>query len=346
MLKIRKQRFSFIFLIVLLVVFLSIAVAVVVKNTKTVNIPISSIKETGDLSQGVCESRLAIDGTCIEGIDPGVFAVMIDNHVGARPSAGLSQARLVYETIVEHPITRFLAVFSFLDEVEKIGPIRSARPFYVDWAKEFNGPYVHVGGSDKAIETLNATYKFNLDEFYNGKYFYRDNYRSAPHNVFTSSLKVNQALKDKEWVPEVSFSSWKYNNEVPEDGGIKTLELNFKTSDFLVRWEYDVTTKEYVRYQKNKIHADFDGREIRAKNIAVVYTDSEIVDGYGRLETRTIGRGPSLVFRNGEVVEGYWQREYLADRTTFYDKAGNEITFNIGTTWIEVITPGWAEVKY
>ena len=99
-----------------------------------------------------CENIRKIDGVCYEGDEPFTYAVMIDNHSWARPPFGLSQASLVYETIVESPITRFLAIFVDNENIKQIGPVRSARPFYVDWVKEFNIPYLHVGGSNEALD--------------------------------------------------------------------------------------------------------------------------------------------------------------------------------------------------
>jgi len=347
MLKIKKQRISFVVLLVALAVFLLGAIVVIMQNEKTVVIPTSGPSTNTALEElKPCEKIRKIDGKCIAGEEAGVYAVMIDNHVGARPPAGLSQASLVYETIVESPITRFLAIFSLDENVPKIGPVRSARPFYIDWAKEFNGPYAHVGGSNAAIDNLNKTFDYDLNEFYNGQYFYRDNYRSAPHNVFTSSDLVKKAIEVKKWEIKSDFDSWKFRPKPEADGSVKGLEVDFKTEDFLVRWEYDVTQKNYVRYQSGKIHSDVDGTDIRAANIIVMYTESSIIDTYGRRDTRTTGTGQAIVFQNGQVIEGLWQRANLKERTKFYDKSGVEITFNAGSTWIEVVTTDTANIKY
>ncbi|KKR06791.1 MAG: hypothetical protein UT32_C0016G0013 [Parcubacteria group bacterium GW2011_GWC2_39_14] len=346
MLKIKKQRINFIVLIIVLAFLLMGTIVIVIRNERTLNIPVKN-SDTVELEiPKVCEKIRKIDGRCITQDEVGVVGVMIDNHVGARPPAGLSQASLVYETIVESPITRFLAIFSLDENVEKIGPVRSARPFYVDWVKEFNGVYAHVGGSNAAIENLNATYDFNFDEFYNGAYFYRDNYRSTPHNVFTSSELIKKAIEDKKWDVKSSFESWKFHPDSLVDGNVLGIEVDFKTYDFLVRWEYDVTQKNYVRYEGHEIHSEKDGTEIRASNVVIMYTESSIIDNYGRRDTRTLGSGQALVFQNGQVIEGLWKREKLIDRTKFYNQAGEEISFYVGTTWIEVVTAETAKVKY
>ncbi|KKQ80786.1 MAG: hypothetical protein UT02_C0002G0011 [Parcubacteria group bacterium GW2011_GWC2_38_7] len=347
MLKIKKQRINFIVLVVIMAFLLLGTIMVIICNERNINIPIKQNDTSSDSeAQKPCEKIRKIDGLCITGDEVGVYAVMIDNHVGARPQAGLNQASLVYETVVESPITRFLVVFSLDEDVAKIGPVRSARPFYVDWTKEFNGLYAHVGGSNEAIENLNATYKFNFDEFYNGSYFYRDNYRSAPHNVFTSSALIKKGIEDKNWEIKSDFESWKFRPEPEADGAVLGVEIDFKTYDFLVRWEYDVVEKNYVRYQGHRLHAVSDGSDILAANIAVMYTTSSVIDSYGRRETKTIGSGQALVFQNGQVIEGLWQRNSLGNRTKFFNKDGTEIVFNVGSTWIEVVSTETANVKY
>ena len=63
------------------------------------------------------------------------IAVMIDNHKDAWPQAGLNKAYMVYEIIVEGGETRLMALFKGVD-LEKIGPVRSARHYFIDYAME------------------------------------------------------------------------------------------------------------------------------------------------------------------------------------------------------------------
>lgn len=342
----KNQRTTFVILVSLFAALLMVTIVVIIRNERTINIPIDSEKNNEVLLEQKCDPIRKIDGRCLTQPETGVYGVMIDNHVGARPPEGLSQASLVYETIVESPITRFLAIFSLDENVKKIGPVRSARPFYVDWIKEFNGPYVHVGGSNEAIENLNATYNFNLDEFFNGSYFYRDNYKSAPHNVFTSSDSIKKVIADKQWSVKSDFDAWLFRTEPDVDGDKLSVEIDFRTYDFMVRWEYDVTQKNYLRYQGKKVHVDGGGGEIRASNVVILYTEGEIIDNYGRRALKTLGSGVALVFHNGKVIEGLWQRNSLSERTKFYQKDGTEIIFNAGNTWIEVVTSDTAKVIY
>lgn len=290
-----------------------------------------------------------IDGVCVDKeAEYFFYSVMIDNHYDARPSNGLADALLVYEAIVEAPITRFIAVYSSLDEVEVIGPVRSARPFYVDWAKEFNGPYVHVGGSNAALDNLKETYKYDINEFNKGRYFWRSNGRFAPHNVFTSSHNVWKVIEDNGWEPKNDFESWQFKDQAiyDERGNVEEIKVDFASTPFLVSWKYDKEDNDYTRYQGGIQRKDEDGQEIKAKNIVVMYTESKIIDDYGRRETTTVGKGKAHIFFDGQVIKGSWQRDNLASRTKFYNEGSEEIQFNRGKTWIEVVPTHFPQIEY
>jgi len=155
-----------------------------------------------------CKFRRLLDGICVDSVEkvnPELVAVMIENHSEARPQSGLSEASVVYEAPVEANYTRFMLIFPADAKIDKVGPVRSARPYYLDWLQEYGGPmYMHVGGSPDALDKIKTGNIFDLNEFYNGKYYWRDNVRSAPHNVYTSSelwgkaLEKEQGIRNKE----------------------------------------------------------------------------------------------------------------------------------------------------
>jgi hypothetical protein len=294
-----------------------------------------------------CEQLRKLDGLCFEDDEPFIYSVMIDNHVSARPPVGLGQASLVYESIVEMPITRLLAIFYDNEDLDKIGPVRSARPFYVDWAREFNAPYLHVGGSQQALEQLARSYEYDLNEFAKGQYFWRDYWRSAPHNVLTSNELVRKAIENNEWDPKLDFKPWIYKQETPveERGDTDTISIDYQTTPFYIEWQFDAENNLYKRFQGGAKHKD-GGDQIATKNIAVMYTASSVIDTYGRRKFTTIGSGKAVVFQDGNKIEGTWRRPNLDSRTRFYNKSGAEVRFNPGTTWIEVIPTGFTEAEH
>lgn len=276
-------------------------------------------------------------------VNPPIFAVQVENMVDGRPLSGLSKANLVYETLVEAGITRFLALFISGDNlVEKIGPVRSARPYYIDWAEEYKALYVHSGGSPEALDIIPSHDVLNFDEFANGRYFWRDNTRYAPHNLYTSSELLKNGFEMKEGGAKEDFVAWQFKEEVtedkrPENGSIK---INFSSDSYLAKWIYQKSENTYLRYQGEKVKEDREGGRIKAKNIIVQFTEIKVLDEVGRKKIKTIGSGEAVVFQDGIKIEGEWKKEKRGDRTKFYDKNGEEIKFNPGVTWIEVVPIG------
>lgn len=88
------------------------------------------------------------------------YAVMINNHPSARQNhAGLQDAYLIYEMIVEGGMTRYMAVFKDKDTA-KIGSVRSSRHYFLDYAMENDAMYVHWGWSPQAQSDI-STYGIN-----------------------------------------------------------------------------------------------------------------------------------------------------------------------------------------
>jgi hypothetical protein len=120
-------------------------------------------------------------------------AIMIENSPDARPQSGLKQAGVVYEAIAEGGITRFLALYQE-DKPTLIGPVRSLRPYFVDWLTPYNASVVHVGGSSAALKRIrNGEYR-DIDQFFNASTYWRSTDRYAPHNVYTNFNRID-ALK-------------------------------------------------------------------------------------------------------------------------------------------------------
>jgi hypothetical protein len=274
---------------------------------------------------------------------------MIENHPDARPPAGLSRARLVYEAEAEGGITRFLAVFTGGENIPKIGPVRSARPYYVDWAEELKALYVHCGGSPAALAKIYADKVKDFNEYYNGSYFWRDSGRGAPHNLYTSSEKILGYLSMN---PAASAgrlpAAWKFKDDAgpefrPESASITA---HYKGNDFTVLWKYDKMANDYERFEGGAVHADEDGSAIRAKNIIIQSVKSAVIDEEGRREIGNIGSGKALVCIDGRCDSGTWVKKSKGERTVFYGSDGAEAAFNAGTSWIEIMPIGYsADIK-
>ncbi|MBU4216766.1 DUF3048 domain-containing protein [Candidatus Parcubacteria bacterium] len=284
--------------------------------------------------------RRNIDGVYVaEGEDNHYpVAVMIDNHKDARPASGIAKANLVIEAEAEGGVTRYFVVFASGEKIDEIGPIRSARPYFVDWAEGLSALYVHVGGSPDALTKIINDGVYDMNEFYKGKYFWRDTTRKKPHNVYISSNSLNEYLETKK-LSVGDFTPWQFkDDELKENrpATSSTIKINYRIKDFIVEWKYDPENNNYVRSLGGEIYKDKDGTVVTAKNVAVQYTRADVVDDKSRLDMTVVGTGKALVCQDGKCDSGTWKKPTKKDRTRFFVN-DNEVAFNAGLTWVNVV---------
>lgn len=293
----------------------------------------------------VIEGRRVLDGVVAEAqdVNPAPIAVMIDNLAvaSARPHAGLSQASVVYEALVEGGITRQMAVFGVRDRIPEIASVRSARPYFVQLAREYNGMFVHAGGSPQAMEDLRNSDDVWIVDGTTGEgapYFKRDPNRSAPHNLVTDTDLLAFVERDLK-VPETgAFEGWQFAEEegVPFEEE-RTLSIDFSTVSYSVDWLYRKDENLFVR--KNGGVEDTDRntqKPLTAKNILVQFVPTSFVDEQ-RLKMNLVGEGGGLFLKNGEMENVTWKKESDDARTRFFDSDEKEIVLNPGPTWVELL---------
>ncbi|MFA6547329.1 MAG: DUF3048 domain-containing protein [Candidatus Magasanikbacteria bacterium] len=270
-----------------------------------------------------------------------VVGIMIDNHPYARPQSGLLSAKIVYEALVEGGITRYFAIFDSEQNVEKVGPVRSARSYFIDWLQEYGGLYMHCGGSPEALDRLRKESIFDLNEMFRGAYFWRDDNKFAPHNLFTNSENWNKALLAFPEDKNIFNNTWQFG-ELSSSSleMVKNISIEY-SSDYAVGWQYDENLKNYGRYingaveQENQIN-------LTADSVVIQYVKSRVIDDYGRREITTDGQGDLRLLRDGVMARGIWKKEN--GRTRFYDNAGQELNLKAGKIWVQVV-PLDTEIK-
>ena len=278
------------------------------------------------------------------------MAVVIENYTPIRDQQiGLEGAAIVYESPTEGGITRFLVLYDG-EPVELIGPVRSARPYFISWASEYRAGFVHVGGSPAAIANLKSNFRiFNIDEFADSRTVWRDYKYSAPHNAFTSTNKILQRLNEKKYYHPLNVKRFPFKDPDEESGDIRVITIDFSLPAYEVKYEYDPDTHRYVRHNGGDPH-----HNIQPSNVVVQFVDTKVLDDIGRLYIQTNGTGKALVFRDGKVIEGTWEKDASINSpdqsmsesfTKFFDKNGNEIELNRGQTWIEIV-PNNRPVNY
>lgn len=268
---------------------------------------------------------------------PGAFLVMIDNHNKARPQSGLEHADLVYEILAEGGITRYLGIF-YHEKAEKIGPVRSARYYFVQLAKGYNAPYAHAGGNQDALAMIVNLKIKDIDEIYNaGSYFWRDKKRKMPHNLYTSTDLLIKGAKNRglELTPLKGFLQGTNINEKPHE---KDIELNYSIGrySYIVSWHFN--GKQYERKINQAPHLMENKALIVADNVFVLTAKTrEVIKEELESEIELIGKGSALYFVEGKYTKGYWEKKSATAEMNFFTEEGQPIKAKSGKTWIQVI---------
>jgi hypothetical protein len=306
------------------------------------------------------------------------LTVMIENHQEARPQSGVSKADIVYEAVAEGGITRFLAVFYCGASAEDvtIGPVRSARVYYLDWASEYGDYplYAHVGGANVPgpANALGQISKYgwlskgnDMNQFALGfPVFWRDYERighevATEHTMYSTTDKLWEVAHTRKldaadeegnkW--DKNFESWQFKDDADSGkrGSVGTIKFNFwgGYEEYAVEWQYNKDSNEYSRLNGGQPHTDLDNKEqLKAKTIVIQFAKQKgPIDEEKHLLYTTTGNGSAIVFEDGQAIKGTWKKESREDRTKFFDQGGKEIKLNKGPIWIEVVPVG-QEISY
>lgn len=307
------------------------------------------------------------------------YCVQIPNGLdGARPQAGLDQAGIVFEAIAERGITRFAAIFQN-PTTSAIGPIRSLRPYYLDWDLPFDCTIVHAGGSDEALVDLASKTERNLDE--NLEYMWREqNSERTWNNLFTSAQNLARYSADSGFTSSspIAFARLTPSENADLRADSQTCASNDTTNctptyvsptinfganpDFNTVYTYNPETNTYARsYANGEPHLVYDcapqisyadtlhecGEPIQLTPsvvVAMIVNESQMSDGYHESIT-TIGSGDAIIFQNGTVIEGTWHKDSASARLSFRDLSDHEIRLAPGQTWIAAV-PQYGYVGY
>lgn len=286
------------------------------------------------------------------------IAVQINNHNQARLNhAGLNDAYVVYEAVVEGGITRMLALFKDKDTT-KIGSVRSARPYFLDYILENDAIYVHFGFSDKARDEIASLGINNINGLYDNA-FWRDRNLGVDyeHTAYTNMENIRNMIASKGYrttteqktllnynVDEVTIKEEEI--KILEDGTSSTVVLNNASKVTIpysyymtVRYEYDSASKMYKRFTNNVAHTDSITKEQYAfKNIIVIFVKNyTTTEGSGRQALENIGNGSGFYITNGNYKKIVWQKDSRSSQTVYKYENGEEISVNDGNTFIQIV---------
>ncbi len=266
--------------------------------------------------------------------DRPVTAIMIENSMDARPQSGLLGAGVVFEAIAEGGITRFVAIYQD-SEPDYIGPVRSVRPYYIQWALGFDAAIAHAGGSAEALNLLKTTGAKDLN--HNSSYFWRVDSRTAPHNLYTSLAKLREYEAQKGYGKANFTSLVRKEAEAPSAAPTaRKINLNISTTNFNVQYDYDAATNQYKRSEGGKPHTDEkSGAQIAPKVVVALV----VPQGKSGIYTtyNTLGSGQVVIFQDGTATEGTWKKDSNNGNFTFTGADGKPIGLNPGQTWFSVV---------
>jgi hypothetical protein len=298
------------------------------------------------------------------------LAVMIENHLEARPQSGLNSADVVYEAVAEGGITRFMGVFYCNLSDAQVGPVRSARTYFLDWLSEYDALYAHVGGANtpgpaNALGQI-IDYKIkDLNQFSIGfPTFWRDYQRlgravATEHTMYSTTAKLWEIGAKRGWTNvdekgvswDKSFVPWKFKDDSSGTSASKVDVFFWKNgNDYKVEWNYDSSCNCYKRKNGGQDHTDLNKKEpIAPKNVVIRFqVESNANDGYPgnvHLLYGTKGQGKALILQDGKVIKGTWAKQSRTSREIFKDESGKEILFNRGQIWLQSV-PDEKNVTY
>ncbi len=273
------------------------------------------------------------------------IAVMINNHNYARKNhAGLQDAFVVYELIVEGGITRLMAIYKD-QQTERIGSVRSSRHNFLDYASEYDAIYVHYGWSNLAKNDIDSFAINNINGLYDSKAFWRDKSLKVPteHTAFTSLERIQEVAKTKSYslatekkVP-LHYQVFPLSLEKKEDA-IKADKIVLRYSNYMTTsYTYDAEKQVYKRYANDVEHVDAVTKEqYHFKNIIVMKVKNSTIDSYGRQNLDTTGTGEGYYITNGYARKIKWTKETRTSNTVYTYETGEEVVLNDGNTFIQV----------
>lgn len=284
-----------------------------------------------------------------EVINRRAIAVMINNHTSARPHTNLHKADIIYELLAEGDITRFLAIYHS-NQPEAIGPIRSARDYYIELAKGYQSIYVAHGYSPDAYDLIQKNYIDSMNGMqYDGTLFYRSKDRKAPHNSYTTFENIIEGSKQKKYdtttnPPSLSFLTEEETQHL-EGNSINKISVQFYSgSPYNSEYVYDSNLQKYTRYSNNVQTADDKTKEaLVVDNLFIVETKHEIIDSEGRRRIDLTSGGKAYLFQKGILQEIEWMNKEGQIVPSLNKK---EIGLIQGQTWITFVptNPGISNI--
>jgi hypothetical protein len=279
------------------------------------------------------------------------MAIMIDDNEVARPQSGISSASIVYQAYADGGEDRYMMIWQEGTATD-IGPVRSARPYYVYWAVEYKALYGHFGGDANSLQRVvpaNLGNLYNMDDLRGGSCPYRRiDTRAAPHNAYTNVselVRCTARLGYPAMYQNLPTRTFKDDIPLAERPASQSIVVPYRTGS--ISYQYDPTTDSYLRMVKGFPQIDpANGNQVFAHNIVVMYqvygNDPGAMDEASRPYVFNQGSGEATVFKEGKAITATWKKPSPTALTRLYDSSGTEIPFVRGEIFMQSVPPGTA----
>lgn len=341
----KKKRKKIITFITLFIIIIIILIYLASTNKIEIKIPFTDINTTKTEKK-----KLTIYD---EDSNKRPIAIMIDNNVGYSSQVGLQDAFVTYEAIVEGGLTRMMAIFKDAN-TSLIGPVRSSRHYFLDYALEYDSLYAHYGWSTFAENDIKSLRVNNINGLYVDSAYWRDRKIAAPHNVFTNIETLYKSAENlgyqtitDEWealpITSDNVDLTKIKNKTCTDtdcdtGLVQANKVTIPYSNSQTRsYAYDSERKVYLRYMNHNAHIDRDSKEqYHYKNIIIIKVKNKTLDSYGRQDLDTTGTKEAYYITNGYAIPITAKKDSRSGKTIYNYMDGSEVRLNDGNTFIQI----------
>ncbi len=331
----KKRKKRNITLIIVIIILIPIGIYYFLPNKSEIKIPFIDINTTKAEKKKLT--------TYDEDSNKRPIAVMIDNNVGYASQVGLQDAFVTYEAIVEGGLTRIMAIFKD-SNTELIGPVRSSRHYFLDYALEYDAIYAHYGWSTFAENDIKSLGVNNINGLYRNAAYWRDTKIAAPHNVFTNietlyndAARLGYKTTSNDW-EALSLTSDTIDLAKLSDESVVANKVTIPYSNSQVRsYAYDSERQVYLRYMNHNAHIDRDSKEqYHYKNIIIIKVSNHSLDSYGRQDLDTTGIHEAYYITNGYARKINAKKNTRSGKTVYTYDDGSEVKLNDGNTIIQI----------
>jgi hypothetical protein len=279
------------------------------------------------------------------------MAIMVDDNTVARPQSGISTASIVYQAYADGGEDRYMFVFQEGTATD-IGPVRSARPYYVSWADEYKALYGHFGGDANSLRVVipaNAKNIYNMDDLNGGACpYHRIDTRAAPHNAYTNTAALISCAAQKGYpatYQNLPTRTFKDDEPTAQRPASQTVSITYRTG--IVGYQYDPASDSYLRMIGGAPEVDpANGNKVYARTVVIMYqvygNDPNALDEASRPYVFNVGSGKATIFMEGQAITATWKKTSTTALTRFYDSSGHEIPFVRGEIFMQSIPTGTA----